>query len=521
MIKKKLQVLFIVLVVAIFASLLFSPGSDSADADKDGISDVFDNCPDITNPLQSDFDGDAVGNDCDPDDDNDGVKDTEDAFDTNATETIDFDNDGIGNNADIDDDNDKIVDALDAFDSDATEWADFDFDGIGGIKDPDDDNDGIVDIKDSDPTLATEDMAKKYLQNMQDCAIMHDDTSRLLCYSQFFVTVTNNEDDNSKTLDLSIALSKLGAIGDCHFVSHAIGHAAFDKNPDVASNLTGMDGTMCRGGYFHGVLESYFHEVKESNESFSSNHTTICNDLIGLSNYQDCIHGLGHGLVHYFGDDLRSAMESCHDMSFYQNILCMKGVMMEYTDNLLTRQGISKNSISGLCNSSELDHLEYQECSMSIGTTLAFFTNHDFDEGIKSCELINNDETQKLCLEGLRLEIEDSIQYEKNPLTQETREKFQPQPTYHSPKIIDIRSPAIISEFNFDPKIKIISFSIDKPQYVILYVPSEFVVPKMIVTVDGKIPDDLKIKNNILGEDVTMIRFVPKTAGTVLITPFS
>ena len=194
---------------------------------------------------------------------------------------------------------------------------------------------------------------------------------------------------------------------------------------------------------------------------------------------------------------------------------------MEYADNLLTRQGISKNSISGLCNSSELDHLEYQECSMSIGTTLAFFTNHDFDEGIKSWELINNDETQKLCLEGLRLEIEDSIQYEKNPLTQETREKFQPQPTYHSPKIIDIRSPAIISEFNFDPKIKIISFSIDKPQYVILYVPSEFVVPKMIVTVDGKIPDDLKIKNNILGEDVTMIRFVPKTAGTVLITPFS
>ncbi len=521
MTKKSLQMLFVALAVVISASFLFWSGLESADADKDGISDIFDNCPNIANPLQSDFDGDLMGNDCDPDDDNDGVKDTKDAFDTNPTETVDSDNDGKGNNSDVDDDNDKIVDALDAFDTDKSEWADFDFDGIGDTKDPDDDNDGIVDTQDDDPTLITEDMTRKYLQNIQDCAILSDNTSRLMCYSQFFSMVTENEENNSNALELSIALSKLGAIDDCHFVSHQVGHVAFEENPNVIENLMGMDGTMCRGGYFHGVIASYFHEAKETEKAFPSNYKTICNNLIGSSNYQDCVHGLGHGLVHYFGDDLNSSVESCHDMSFYQNRLCMKGVMMEYTDNALTRQGISQDTISGLCNSSELDNLDYQECSMSIGTTLAFFVNHDFDQGAKSCELIDNKETQKLCLEGLRLEIEDSIRYEKNPLNQEIREKFQPQSINNSSKIIDIRSPAIISDFEFDPRTSVISFSIDRPQYVILYIPNEFIVPKMTVTVDGNMPDELKAESNVLGENVAIIRFVPKTAGTVLIAPLS
>jgi len=36
------------------------------DADKDGIPDDMDNCPDDANPLQEDFDNDSIGNACDP-----------------------------------------------------------------------------------------------------------------------------------------------------------------------------------------------------------------------------------------------------------------------------------------------------------------------------------------------------------------------------------------------------------------------------------------------------------------------
>ncbi|MBT8251343.1 MAG: thrombospondin type 3 repeat-containing protein, partial [Nitrosopumilus sp.] len=460
------------------------PNSFGFDMDKDGVPDSFDNCPRNTNFDQTDFDSDKLGDECDMDDDNDG-----------------------------------ITDPLDQFDTDPEDWADFDFDGIGSFKDTDDDNDGILDSIDSNPLPITESLVIKYLQDIRVCADMDDGTSRLVCYSEFFGKITENEENNSDALELSIALSKIGTIDDCHFVSHEVGHVAFTENPNVIENLIGMDGTMCRGGYFHGVIASYFHEVTETGEPFPSSYNTLCDELIGSSNYQDCVHGLGHGLVHFYGDDLKSSVELCNEMSFYQDILCTRGVMMQYTDNVLTRQGISKEAISNLCSESELDNLDYQECSMSIGTTLAFFTNHNFDEGKSICELIGDEKSQKLCIDGLRLEIEDSDKYEKTPLTLETREKFQPQFVEGTSKVIDIQSPAIISDFQFIPEIGLISFVIDRPEYVIMYIPKEYVTSKMVVTVGGQIPDDLDAKGNVLGENVSMIRFVPDNSGLVMITP--
>lgn len=179
---------------------------------------------------------------------------------------------------------------------------------------------------------------------------------------------------------------------------------------------------MCRGGYFHGVLASYFHNIEESNDQFPNDFNLICDDLIGSSNYQDCVHGLGHGLVHYFGNDLDSSLNMCHEMSFYQNILCVKGVMMQYSDNILTREGISKGVISDICNQSQLDELDFMECSMSVGTTLSFFNNHDSDESAKYCEFIENKVGKYHCLDGLKLEIADSEKYKIKPLTEDIRE---------------------------------------------------------------------------------------------------
>ncbi|KFM18970.1 Thrombospondin type 3 repeat domain containing protein [Marine Group I thaumarchaeote SCGC AAA799-P11] len=456
------------------------------DADKDKISDRIDNCPKIKNEDQDDFDQDAVGDPCDLDDDNDG-----------------------------------IVDVLDVFDDNPEEWSDFDFDGIGSKEDPDDDNDGVIDSMDEAPVPVSEELVATYLENIQECAIRDDGTSRLLCYSQFFGRVAEDQENNSNALELSIALSKIGLIDDCHFVSHEVGHVAFNENPSVIENLVGMDGTMCRGGYFHGVLAAYFHDVQEDGDPFPSDYDTVCNDLIGTSNYQDCVHGLGHGMVHYFEEDLESSLQMCHNMSFYQNRLCVKGVMMQYTDNVLTRQGISKDIMSELCKESKLDDIDFVECSMSAGTTLAFFTNHDYEEGSKSCNLIENKQGRDHCLEGLKLEIQDSEKYEVEPLTLDKREKFQPQFVEEDSKVIDIQSPAVISNFQFVPEAGLISFVIDRPQYVVMYIPNEFLSSKMIVTVNGQIPDELYTKGNMLGERVSMIRFVPDDSGLVMITPLS
>lgn len=482
MLEKKIKFLLAALIISISISFLsWSNFISFGDMDGDGVFDSIDNCPNDSNFNQEDFDFDKIGNNCDSDDDNDG-----------------------------------IVDFLDSFDFDPQDWADFDFDGIGNTLDEDDDNDGILDSDDDNPVLTSETLATKHLQEIQNCAIMNESSSRHLCYALFFGKIAENEENNSDTLELSVALSKIGTINDCHFVSHEIGHVAFKKNPNIISNLIGMDGSMCRGGYFHGVLASYFHAIKENNEQFPNDVNLVCDELIGSSNYQDCVHGLGHGLVHYYDNNLNSSLEVCHEMSFYQNILCVKGVMMQYTDNVLTREGITKDVISNVCNESQLEKLDFMECSMSLGTTLSFFNNHAYDASKEICEFIENNDGKAYCLEGLRLEIADSENYKLKPLTKDTREKFQPQ--FESDYIIDIRSPAIISNFEHIQEIGMISFSIDSPQYVIMYIPSEFVPSKTLVTVNNQLTMDLVLKNNILGEEITMISFTPQNSGIVMIS---
>ncbi len=114
------------------------------DIDGDGVLNVNDAFP--TNASESvDTDGDGIGNNADLDDDGDGVADTSDAFPLDASESVDTDGDGIGNNADTDDDGDGVADTSDDFPLDVNESVDTDGDGIGNNADLDDDNDGDSD----------------------------------------------------------------------------------------------------------------------------------------------------------------------------------------------------------------------------------------------------------------------------------------------------------------------------------------------------------------------------------------
>lgn len=116
--------------------------------------------------VDIDSDGDGIPNRQDPDDDNDGVLDKDDAFPLDSAESVDTDGDGIGNNVDTDDDGDgmadtqdlfpldgketvdsdgdKVGDNADTFPADPKEWKDSDQDGLGDNADPNNNNKGPV-----------------------------------------------------------------------------------------------------------------------------------------------------------------------------------------------------------------------------------------------------------------------------------------------------------------------------------------------------------------------------------------
>ncbi|MDE0953471.1 MAG: hypothetical protein OR994_02225 [Candidatus Poseidoniales archaeon] len=133
-----------------------------ADNDLDNIVDRTDNCPEVYNDNQFNYDGDAYGDLCDSDIDDDGALNDVDACDYNQTgwfsnEYSDYDNDGCRDiDEDFDDDNDGVLDTSDdctpplmSMRGNVPGWMDHDSDGCHDDEDDDDDNDGVIDSEDT------------------------------------------------------------------------------------------------------------------------------------------------------------------------------------------------------------------------------------------------------------------------------------------------------------------------------------------------------------------------------------
>ncbi len=145
--------------------------TEQKDTDRDLVGDHRDNCPVVANSDQANFDGDAMGDACDPDMDNDGVVNEADAYplDPNRSrpdadgdglndgvdncpavpnaDQADLDRDGLGDACDSDIDGDGHDNASDAFPSDPSRYL------------PDADLDGVTDASDNCPTVANADQA--------------------------------------------------------------------------------------------------------------------------------------------------------------------------------------------------------------------------------------------------------------------------------------------------------------------------------------------------------------------------
>lgn len=91
---------------------------DDDDDDNDGIPDLTDNCPLLSNSNQLDTNNDGEGDVCDDDDDGDGILDSVDNCPLIANPAqIDTDNDGIGDVCDDDNDNDGVPNIIDQCDN--------------------------------------------------------------------------------------------------------------------------------------------------------------------------------------------------------------------------------------------------------------------------------------------------------------------------------------------------------------------------------------------------------------------
>ena len=76
--------------------------------------------------------------------------------------------------------------------------------------------------------------------------------------------------------------------------------------------------------------------MKTEEIEISNSYKVVCDEFVDTQHFTYCIHGLGHGLVVYYDDDLMAAVDACNDFSDDLSYTCKNGVMMEYTDHKLT-----------------------------------------------------------------------------------------------------------------------------------------------------------------------------------------
>lgn len=192
----------------------------TTDTDGDGIADISDNCPSVTNASQSDDDDDGIGNACDDTDgnavdtDGDGIEDDDDNCpDVSNSDQADADSDGTGDACDEDDsDGDGIADSDDNCPSVANpDQADSDGDGIGDDCDDaeaDTDADGIPDMTDNCPTDSNTDQAD---QDGDEIGDVCDDDKDGDEYSE----ADGDCDDTDSTLNPGVAEAEDGIDNDC------------------------------------------------------------------------------------------------------------------------------------------------------------------------------------------------------------------------------------------------------------------------------------------------------------------
>jgi len=120
----------------------------------------------------------------------------------------------------------------------------------------------------------------------------------------------------------------------CHELLHIIGESAYAQTGSVSRAYAGGD-PFCRAGYYHGILEGAF---GDDGEELLSRLDDLCAQVPGKEYYSyqyfSCVHGIGHGLMAYFDQDLFRSLFACSRLSGeWEAGSCAGGIFMQNAMN--------------------------------------------------------------------------------------------------------------------------------------------------------------------------------------------
>jgi cytochrome c553 len=169
-----------------------------------------------------------------------------------------------------------------------------------------------------------------------------EQSNKPFCFRQAFGNLAYKEGPQKALAELAKDDASIpGVRADCHQISHWVGRAGLTYYKNDAGTALSHGAMTCNSGYYHGVMQLAFAGLPRP--AVLRKAKKLCSSPAMNKNafllYQ-CVHGLGHGLMIYSGDDLPWSLGTCHKLNDDINRdSCTGGVFMQNFD---TTMGVSK-----------------------------------------------------------------------------------------------------------------------------------------------------------------------------------
>ena len=154
------------------------------------------------------------------------------------------------------------------------------------------------------------------------------------CYEQGFGNIAYRQGPEAAVALLGRDLAKdVPAVrGDCHTITHFIGSATLARYDNDPAKALAHGSMICGSGFYHGIV-MYALRAARTPQGLVAKVRSLCSDTTVLTTtflrYQ-CIHGLGHGLMIFSGDNLPWALTMCDKLAdTWSQQSCSGGVFMQ------------------------------------------------------------------------------------------------------------------------------------------------------------------------------------------------
>jgi hypothetical protein len=164
----------------------------------------------------------------------------------------------------------------------------------------------------------------------------------------------------------------------CHLIVHAVGRESFRRTGTIHGGFSACDQT-CHSGCYHGVVERFlWGELADAEapphvtqQMLKARVPASCAADLALRLRFQCLHGLGHAILHFAAYRLKPALDICDILpDLWSRRSCYGGVFMEnITAAVPERRDLSPTDYHYPCN--QVDAQYRSDCYMMQTSRMA------------------------------------------------------------------------------------------------------------------------------------------------------